>query len=108
MGNCESKKDDCLFVVNAIRGEAENGFAECTSSNCPDILPVEEVNILIKGVNSAIKATKCQKKYIRLNNQYLLWGLLMLVSYFITGICAVISAFWSWACKNFKSNFLCE
>ena len=57
MGNCESKKDDCLFVVNAIRGEAENGFAECTSSNCPDILPVEEVNILIKGVNSAIKAT---------------------------------------------------
>ena len=70
MGNCVSQKDDYLLVVNAIKGEAENGFPECASSNYSDILPVGAVNRLISRVNSAIQTTKSQKKFIQLKDQY--------------------------------------
>ena len=66
MGNCCESQNNFLTVIYAINGEAENGFAEYTSCNYPDILPVGEVNSLISGVNSAIQATKSQKKYKRL------------------------------------------
>ena len=67
MGNCcESQSSNFLIVINAINGEAENGFTEYTGCHYPDILPVREVNRLISGVNSVIQATKSQKKYKRL------------------------------------------
>ena len=70
MGNCVSQKDDYQFVVNALKGEAENGFPECARSNYSDILLVGEVNRLISRVNSAIQTTKSQMKFIQLKDQY--------------------------------------
>ena len=66
MGNCCESQSNFLTVINAINGEAENGFAEYTSCNHPDILPEREVNRLIPGMNSAIQSTTSHKKYKRL------------------------------------------
>ena len=121
MGNCESKKEDCLFVIHPIKGKAENGFDEFTSSNYPDILPVGEVNRLISRVNCAVRVTKYQKEFIQLTKWNNFCAMLWIVSFFILvtvpvglllqGPCSLrpkIMPCWSQAlvaCKYFKINF---
>ena len=103
MGNCVSQKDDYLLVVNAIKGEAENGFPECASSNYSDILPVGAVNRLISRVNSAIQTTKSQKKFIRLKDQY--DGLVIFVIWLLGFNC--ITTFVILLTPYFRKSIIC-
>ena len=124
MGNCESKKEDCLFVIHPTKDKAENGFDEFTSSNYPDILPVGEVNRLISRVNCAVRVTKYQKEFMQLTKWNNFCAKLWIVSYFISivtvpvglmglitqgpRLCPNIMPCWSFAlgaCKYFKINF---
>ena len=99
MGNCGSKKD-CLAVINAIKGDAKNGFSECTSSNNPDILPVGKVNRLVETLNSAVQATKSQKEFIKVTKLHNRLIKLMFVCFFVSCIGSLVATVPMYYCKD--------
>ena len=79
MGSYGSKIDNCLEEIEAKRGDARYGFGHYYGCLFTDIFPVNEVNMLLSRINSAVEEVTSQLKYKRITKlkNCLFWSIVM-------------------------------